>query len=125
MQNVESGTRGHNLGRQVKNIYAKPAFFYKNSLVYTSIEVILLVSFPLLSVLIVAERVNFCESYTYVISIIIQLIEGFIISFIFYNYYSILSIIVNKKILYILSYCILFNNLNNTAIISCAININS
>lgn len=84
MHTVESSKRGHKLGRQAKRIYAKPAFFYKNSFAYTSIEVMLIISFPLLSVLIVTERVEFCESYSFILNIFIQLLEGFIISFIFY-----------------------------------------
>lgn len=84
MHTVKSSTLGHKIGKQAKKIYAKPAFFYKNSFSYTSVEVMLIASFPLLSVLIVTERVVACESYSYILNIFIQLLEGFIISFIFY-----------------------------------------
>lgn len=84
MHTVESSTLGHKMGKQAKKIYAKPAFFYKNSFPYTSIEVMLIASFPLLSALIVTERVVSCESYSYILNIFVQIVEGFIISFIFY-----------------------------------------
>ena len=80
----ENGTPGRREGRQVKTKYAKPAFFYKNSSAYTNLEIMLFVSFPLLSILFVASGVVNDPFFGRMIDIFIQILVGFIVSFIFY-----------------------------------------
>lgn len=64
--------------------HPRPAFFYKNSSVFTCLEVLLLVSFPLLSVLIVASGLNTNVEDNAILGVFISIVTGFIVSFVFF-----------------------------------------
>ena len=68
----------------ITEAYVKPNFFYKNSSVHTTLEISLLISFPLLSMMIVADNISADSTYSSIMDIFIQVIIGFIISYIFY-----------------------------------------